>query len=156
MQKVLAVVTSDHTELNGKRTGLWLSELTHFLDVVAKAGLAYDIASPQGGKVPLDEKSTTESQLRDPVNVRFLANAGFAAQLEQSLHGAEVDPSGYVAIYLSGGHGTMFDFRQSKDVHRLVTAFWSHGQFVAGVCHGVAGLVGATDAKGERLVKGAP
>lgn len=154
MKKVLAVVTSDHTELNGKRTGLWLSELTHFLEVVEKAGLGYDIASPKGGKVPLDEKSSAESQLRDPVNARFLAKPEFAAQLERSRRCAEVDPSGYVAIYLAGGHGTMFDFRQSQDVQRLLTAFWSQGQFVTGVCHGVAGLVGATDAKGELLVKG--
>ena len=57
MEKILAVATNDATVLKDHKTGLWLSELTHVLDVVVAAGYGYDIASPAGGKIPLDEGS---------------------------------------------------------------------------------------------------
>lgn len=153
MGKILTIATSDATELNGKKTGLWLSELTHFLDVVVRAGFDYDVASPKGGKVPLDEKSA-ESLTSDPVNARFMADASFVGKLERSLKCAEVDPSQYTALYLSGGHGTMFDFRQSPDVQRLITAVYAADRYVTGVCHGVSGFVDAADGRGGLIVKG--
>lgn len=152
--KILAIATSDATELNGKKTGLWLSELTHFLAVVKDAGYDFDLASPRGGKIPLDEKSATQSQLDDPVNKRFLADPSFVAKLEGSLKCSDVDASQYAAIYLSGGHGTMFDFRQSPDLQKLITALYSSGKFVTGVCHGVAGFVDAKDDHGNVIVQG--
>jgi putative intracellular protease/amidase len=152
MKRILAVATSNATELNGKKTGLWLSELTHFLAVVVDAGFAYDLASPLGGKVPLDEKSLATLE-KDPVNVRFMKDPAFTAQLEASLEASAVDPARYAAIYLAGGHGTMWDFRQSGDLQRVITALYSAGKHVTAVCHGVAGLVDATDATGKVIVK---
>jgi putative intracellular protease/amidase len=154
MRKILAVATSDATVLNGKKTGLWLSELTHFLDVIDRAGFTFDLASPLGGKVPLDEKSVTPGELKEPVNARFLADPTFVAKLENSLKCSEVDPTQYVALYLAGGHGTMFDFRQSADLQRIITALYSADRFVSGVCHGVSGFVDSVDARGERIVRG--
>lgn len=154
MRKILAVATSDATVLNGKKTGLWLSELTHFLDVIDRAGFAFDLASPLGGKVPLDEKSVTPGELKEPVNARFLADKSFVAKLESSLKCSEVDPTQYVALYLAGGHGTMFDFRQSAELQRVITKLYSAGHFVSGVCHGVSGFVDSVDERGERIVRG--
>ena len=154
MRKILAVATSDATVLNGKKTGLWLSELTHFLDVIDRAGFAFDLASPLGGKVPLDEKSVTPGELKEPVNARFLADPSFVAKLENSLMCSEVDPTQYVALYLAGGHGTMFDFRQSAELQRIITALYSADRFISGVCHGVSGFVDSVDARGERIVRG--
>lgn len=153
MARILAVATSNATELNGKKTGLWLSELTHFLDVVQKAGFDFDVASPEGGKVPLDEKST-ESLKSDPVNARFMADPAFVKQLESSLKCSDVDASRYAALYLSGGHGTVFDFRQSADLQRLITQVYSAGHPVTGVCHGVCGFIDSVDDKGASIVKG--
>jgi len=96
------------------------------------------LLSPRGGKVPLDEGSATEKALADPVNARFLADASFTRRLENSLACRDAVASRYVAIYLA-----MFDFRQSPDLQRLLTAFADEDRFIAGVCHGVAGLVGA-------------
>jgi hypothetical protein len=75
------IATSADPSLKGKKTGLWLSELTHFLDVIVKAGWEFDVASPRGGKIPLDEGSATDSQLKDPVNARFMKDPRFVAQL---------------------------------------------------------------------------
>lgn len=154
MDRILAIATSDATVLNGHKTGLWLSELTHFLAVVERAGYAFDIASPRGGKIPLDEKSITPGQLKDPVNAKFMADKSFVEKLEHSLKCSEVTAANYVALYLAGGHGTMFDFRQSADVQKLLTTLYSAGRFVTGVCHGVSGLVDAVDGKGELIIKG--
>lgn len=153
-RKILLVATNDATLINGKKTGLWLSELTHFLEVVVKAGYEWDLASPKGGKIPLDEGSATPKQLEDPANARFMKDPRFVEALERSIPCAQVDPSQYVAVYLSGGHGTMFDFRQSPDLQKVITAMSANGAYLTGVCHGVAGFVDAVDASGASLVKG--
>jgi putative intracellular protease/amidase len=153
-RKIIAVVTSAGPVLkHGKKTGLWLSELTHFLDVVHDAGFAYDIASPAGGKPPLDEDSVSSKQLADSANAHFLADARSVAALENTLPCRDVQPDEYDAIYLAGGHGTMFDFRQSQDLKRLLTAVASRGRYVTAVCHGVSGLVDTVDQDGKLLVQ---
>lgn len=113
-----------------------------------------NVASPRGGKIPLDERSTGPSQHEDPANVRLMARAGFAGWLESSLACRDVDCSAYAALYLAGGHGTMWDFRQSSDLQRVITALYDAGRYVTGVCHGVSGFVDAMDGAGRLLVKG--
>ena len=61
---------------------MWLFELTHFLDVMVHAGFGYDIASPNGGDVRLDENSVKDGIDKDPINGRFMRDAGFLAKLE--------------------------------------------------------------------------
>lgn len=153
-QKILAIATNDATLINGKKTGLWLSELTHFLEIVDKAGYGWDLASPRGGKIPLDEGSATAKQLADPANAYFMAKPEFRAALEDSKAVADVDPSQYVAIYLAGGHGTMFDFRQSSDLQQVITTLHTQNAWLTGVCHGVAGFVDSVDRSGGRIVTG--
>lgn len=54
-KKIPAVATNSNNEIGKEKpTVLWLSELTHFVDVVMQAGYEVDIASPSGGKIPLD------------------------------------------------------------------------------------------------------
>lgn len=62
--------------------------------------------------------------------------------------------SGYDAILLPGGHGTMFDYPQNAALARLVVDFDAPGKVVAAVCHGPAGLVGARKADGTPVVAG--
>jgi putative intracellular protease/amidase len=57
-KKILIIVTNaGNYEKVGFRTGLWLGELTHFWDVIDQAGFSMDIASPSGGRIPLDPES---------------------------------------------------------------------------------------------------
>jgi putative intracellular protease/amidase len=140
-KKILAVATSDASTLKGKKTGLWLSELTHFLEVIADAGMEFDVASPRGGKIPLDEGSATEKAMCDKVNARFMKDPSFVQQLESSLPLAEVDASKYDAVYLAGGHGTMYDFRDSPELQKILADMYGSGRWLSGVCHGVSGLV---------------
>jgi putative intracellular protease/amidase len=154
MQKILTIATNADANLNGTKTGLWLSELTHFLDVVQQAGFATEVASPKGGRIPLDEKSDTAKERREPSNAKFLADPKFVASLERSMSCEAIDPSAYSAIYLAGGHGTMWDFRKSPALQKLISAFYATDKLIAGVCHGVAGFVDSVDAKGQVIVRG--
>jgi putative intracellular protease/amidase len=153
MAKILAVATNDATNLNEHKTGLWLSELTHFLHEIVAAGHTYDLASPKGGKIPLDELSMADLE-KDPMNAKFIGDPRFVELLEKSVPCASANPSDYAAIFLSGGHGTMFDFRGSKELQSVITALYSAGRPVSGVCHGVSGFIDSMDDKGQLIVKG--
>ena len=64
--RILIIVTNvGEYEKVGYRTGLWLGELTHFLDVAEKAGFQMDIASPRGGYVPIDPESLAHAVLEE-------------------------------------------------------------------------------------------
>jgi putative intracellular protease/amidase len=151
--RILAIATNAAPDLNGHKTGLWLSELTHFLEVIADAGYEYDVASPAGGRIPIDEKSNSAKELAEPANARFLADASFRAALESSTACRDVDPSRYDAIYLAGGHGTMWDFRQSEDLQKVITAIDARHGYLTGVCHGVAGFIDSVDGAGDSIVR---
>lgn len=152
--KILAVATNAAPVLNGTRSGLFLSELTHFLDLIDRAGYDYDIASPSGGAIPLDENSVTPRHRRREVNARFLDRPEFEQAITASMPVRDADPADYVAIYLAGGHGTMWDFRQSGDLQALLSGFYEAGRWVTAVCHGVSGLVDTVDGAGRRVVDG--
>ena len=65
-----------------------------------------------------------------------------------------IDPADYGAILFAGGHGTMWDFAESKPAQDLIRGIYEAGGVVAAVCHGPAALVNATLSNGEPLVKG--
>lgn len=66
------------------KTGLWLTELTHFYDVAAAAGYDMDFVSPQGGGVPLDERSLKSIYL-DRAAKAHLADPQFMQRLKTTL-----------------------------------------------------------------------
>lgn len=152
--RILALVTnaSDYQKA-GYRTGLWLGELTHFQDVVEKAGYAVDVASPEGGYVPIDPESLSAMMLKMGGTGKRYEDPAYMRTLQDTLAVADVDPDDYEAIYLAGGHGTMFDFRQVS-VADLVARFANAGKVVSAVCHGPAGLLHVTLADGTPLLKG--
>ena len=158
-QRILIVVTnSSDYEKVGYRTGLWLSELTHFWDVAEAAGFDMDIASPLGGYVPIDPESLLLPELiqmtgiKNAVNQRY-EDRNFMNLLSHSLKISEVDVSRYQAIYLTGGHGVMFDFNQSDALAHTISQFYESGKLVSAVCHGLCGLLNVKLSTGDYLIK---
>jgi putative intracellular protease/amidase len=149
---VLVVVTS-HGALgaSGRKTGYWLGEVTHFHHALAARGFPMDIASPQGGLPPMDEKSRAP---RDRLNAAFLADSGLRGKLENSLPASAVDEARYAAIYFAGGHGAMWDFPDHPRFSAVASAIHRRGGIVSAVCHGPAGLFGVQDTSGKPLVAG--
>lgn len=145
------IVCTNHTDFPTKpqKTGLWLSEATHFYDELADRDLPYDIASPNGGPVPIDEKSMDR---RDTTNEKWHNNPTFRHKLEHSLRLDEVDPANYQILYLTGGHGTLWDFPENPALQRITRHIYENGGMVAAVCHGVAGLLNVTLSDGSSLI----
>ena len=159
-KKILIVVTNDDEfEKVGFRTGLWLSELIHFWDVAADAGYQMDIASPSGGKVPIDPESliipevANVTGLKGEVSKRYEDRA-FMNLLDNTLKVSDVDPTAYDAIYLAGGHGVMFDFAKSVPLAELTARFYESNKVISAVCHGPCGLLEVKLSNGEYLIKG--
>lgn len=158
--RILIIVTNiDGFENVGLRTGLWLSELVHFWDVTEKAGYQMDMASPIGGKIPLDPQSLIIPHLANAVGLggsltRRYKDKSFKKLLNNTLKISEVDANNYDAIYLTGGHGVMFDFPNDKTLASLIATFYETGKIVSAVCHGSAGLLNVKLSNGNHLIKG--
>ncbi|MFI7103398.1 type 1 glutamine amidotransferase domain-containing protein [Streptomyces sp. NPDC050161] len=153
--RILVIVTSvGEYEKAGYRTGLWLGELTHFYDVAEQAGFAMTIASIAGGHVPLDPESLAHDVLADLGTGKRYADRAFMDKLTDTVPVADVDVEDFDAIYLTGGHGVMFDFHQSAALESLIARFHETGRIVSAVCHGPCGLLDVTLSGGEPLVRG--
>ncbi|MEU7004565.1 type 1 glutamine amidotransferase domain-containing protein [Nonomuraea sp. NPDC046570] len=154
-KKILVVVTNvGEYEKVGMRTGLWLGELTHFWDVAEQAGLPMDIASPLGGKIPLDPESLSHEFLAELGTERRYRDRKYMDLLENTKKISEVNLEDYDAIYLTGGHGVMFDFPQSGELEDLMARFYETERIVSTVCHGATGLLNVKLSNGDPLVKG--
>jgi putative intracellular protease/amidase len=149
-KKILFVVTSHAQKGNtGQPTGYYLSEVAHPWSVLTKAGYEIDFVSPQGGKAPVDGLN-----LNDPINKEFWENEAYRTKIENTKKPSEVNASDYVAIFYAGGHGTMWDFADNKELASLATQIYENGGIVSAVCHGPAGLVNIKLSNGRYLIDG--
>ncbi len=153
--KVLIIVTSHAMMGNtGEPTGLWLEELTTPYYVLSDAGLQVEIVSIEGGKVPIDPRSI-QANGKNPASVeRFLKDKAAMQKIESSKKLDSVHVEDYSAVFMPGGHGTMWDLPQSKELADKLTDAWQQDIVIATVCHGSAGLVNVKDKNGKPLVAG--
>ncbi|MFT3712739.1 MAG: type 1 glutamine amidotransferase domain-containing protein [Archangium sp.] len=150
-KKILVVVTSnDRFGAHEEKTGFWLSEVTHFYEVVTAAGYAVDFVSPLGGAPPCDARSDDRDE---PSNKAFLADE-VNARLLHSKKPDEVNIDEYVAIYFAGGHGPMFDLPENEPLKGFTRAMYERGGVVSAVCHGPAGLLNVKLSDGTFLLAG--
>ena len=153
--RILMVVTSQATMGDTEiPTGLWLEELAVPYLRFTDAGADVTVTSIHGGKVPVDPRSTPPTGPEAPVVERFLADPATARFLGKSLPLESVDATRFDAMFLPGGHGTMFDFPVSTALASALSRAWSAGRVLAAVCHGPAGLVSAVDSDGRPVVAG--
>lgn len=150
--KVLLVVTS-HSQLGntGKVTGYYLPEVAHPYAALAAQGYEVDIASPKGGKAPLDPNSVHQT---DKVSMEFYENKTTRHKIEHTLKLADVNPKEYAAVLYAGGHGTMFDFRGNANIDAINRTIYEQGGVVSAVCHGPAALLSTKLSNGKYLVEG--
>jgi putative intracellular protease/amidase len=150
--KVLIVVTSHGLLGNtGKPTGYYLPEVSHPFFALEKAGFQVDIASPQGGKAPMDERS---KDLTDPENKLFMERKDLVSKIENTIPLSKVKASNYQAILFAGGHGTMWDFADNDTIAKLSSSIYENGGIVAAVCHGPAALLNIKLSNGKYLIDG--
>lgn len=138
----------------GRKTGFYMDEMATPYWALRDAGVTVDIASIAGGEPPADPGSMGEEGNRKAAVQRFLDSPAAMAALQHSIAIAEVDPDAYDLIFLPGGHGTMWDFRQSDDLARIVGRMFDRNAIIGAVCHGPAGLIEARAADGTPIVQG--
>jgi putative intracellular protease/amidase len=154
MKKVLVVLPS-HDQLGntGQKTGFWLEEFTDPYYKFIDSGYEVTIASPRGGKPPVDPKSTQKENQSESTQ-RFEKDKFAQAKLENTLVLSQVSASDYDTLFLPGGHGPMWDLSSDENMKKIVEDFYSDKKIVSAVCHGPAGLLQATDRNGNSILKG--
>ncbi|OBZ13186.1 MULTISPECIES: type 1 glutamine amidotransferase domain-containing protein [Bacillales] len=147
MSKKVLIVVTNHTEIHeSKKTGIWLSEFAEAYMAFTEKGYEVAVASPLGGEGPVDPGSVDASTPQEILDAKkYLQNT-------IKLDGVTADD--YDAIFLPGGHGTMYDLPGDANLQKLLRDFYEGNKIVAAVCHGPAGLVGATLSNGQPLVAG--
>ena len=148
------VIATNHGVLDvDKPTGVFSSELTVPYYAFLDAGMHVDVASPEGGVIPVEPQSL-KPVLRTEACDRFLADDELREKVSDSLAVGELDMADYDIVYLAGGWGAAFDLGMSEDLGRQMTLANEHDRVIGGVCHGPLGLVKAKDKDGAPLVEG--
>ncbi|MFC0525537.1 type 1 glutamine amidotransferase domain-containing protein [Pontibacillus salicampi] len=148
MAKSVLMVVTNHTKITeDHKTGLWLEEFAAPYNMFKAQGYNVRVTSISGGKVELDPNSIPEEETPNWAEAR--------KQLEDTTALTKgIADEGYDAIFLPGGHGTMFDFPNSEILQYALQQFAENDKVIGAVCHGPAGLVNATYADGTPIVKG--
>lgn len=145
--RILVIMTSTGKVPGSDRpTGLWWSEFSEPYSIFQKAGFSIDVASIAGGPVPVDPRSGGENRAKRDSQAWTVSRATLPIEKVQ------IEP--YAGIFLSGGHGTMWDFPDNAVLAKLIGDAVEAGVTVGSVCHGPAGLIGARRKDGQPLVTG--
>ncbi|WP_236059925.1 type 1 glutamine amidotransferase domain-containing protein [Chitinophaga rhizophila] len=152
-KKVLIVVTSFSAMKDGTPMGLWLEEFATPYYELKEKGIELVIASPAGGKAPIDPKSTTPDYLTASAR-KFLGDAAAQSVLNNTVKLSAVNAKDFDAVFYPGGHGPMWDLPDNAKSITLIEAFVEQQKPVAFVCHAPAVLKNVKTKSGAYLVNG--
>jgi putative intracellular protease/amidase len=154
MSKQILFVLSSHDQLgnSGNRSGSWLEELATPYWRFRNAGYTVVLASPLGGRAPLDPESVKAAWVSD-AGRRFLDDADAKAALAATVAVDTIDATKLDAVYLVGGAATTWDFPNNEAIKRIAEHLYGQSRVVASICHGVIGLTRIADKYGESLLK---
>ena len=149
------IVCTNHDRLDPLKrdTGAFGSEFTVPYYAFLNAGMDVDMASPKGGKIPVQPPSFSWPFACDD-DRRFQKDKDAMAKLNNSQKISDIRPDAYDVIFMAGGWGAAYDFMQSGDLADFVTRANAQGKILGSVCHGALGLCSAKGLDGEPLVKG--
>ncbi|WP_299612730.1 type 1 glutamine amidotransferase domain-containing protein [uncultured Tateyamaria sp.] len=151
---ILMIVTSAAKMDNGEPTGVWLEELTTPYYAFLDAGANVTLTSISGGAIPVDARSVAEDGENDASVERYLKDKDLIEKVATTPRFTDIDTGGFDAVFLPGGHGTMFDYPDNPELAAVIEAFDRAGKIVAAVCHGPACFVGVKATDGKPFVEG--
>ncbi len=138
--------------------GFWASELTHAWYELREAGYETVIASPKGGKVIVDAASDPRDPSRysadDVLSMGFLSTPELVALLDDTPKLSHQHVAHFDAIYVAGGQGPMFTFRDDTTVLHAIRDFYEAKKVTAVVCHGTCALLDVKLSTGKLLIEG--
>jgi putative intracellular protease/amidase len=157
--KKALIVTTSHGVLNkpgeteGKKTGVFASEMTipyyEFLD----ANMEVDVASIKGGEIPIDPQSFYYF-LKSPQDKRYLEDEVFQQKVKNSIPVAQVDFNDYEIVFFAGGWGAAYDMASEMMGEKVSEAYYNSDVLFGSVCHGALAFTEARDSTGNYLVAG--
>jgi putative intracellular protease/amidase len=152
--KILMVITS-HDQLGdtGRKTGFWLEEVAAPYYAFKNEGVDITLASPKGGRPPLDPKSN-EAAFQTDLTRRFERDKAAEAQLEKTVQLDSVRQADFDSVFYPGGHGPMWDLAEDESSIKLIESFLAAGKPIAIVCHSTGALRHVTTPDGKPLVLG--
>jgi putative intracellular protease/amidase len=153
MKKVLFVLPS-HDQLGntGQKTGYWLEEFASPYYEFVDNGYEVTIASPKGGKPPVDPKSL-QKENQTKATERFQNDKSAMEKLDNTIVLAQVSSNEYDTLFLPGGHGPMWDLSEDENMKKIVEDFYNNKKIITAVCHGPAGLLQAKDQNGNSILR---
>lgn len=152
--KVLFVLTS-HDEMGntGEKTGFWLEEFAAPYYTLLDKGVKITVASPRGGKAPIDPRSKAEASQTDATR-RFNKDKEVQEIIHNTVKLEDVKAEDFNAIFYPGGHGPLWDLVENETSVALIEAFNNQEKPMAFVCHAPAVLKNVKDENGQLLIKG--
>ena len=152
--KILMVLTS-HDQLGNtaQKTGFWLEEFAAPYYVFKDAGAEVTLASPMGGRPPLDPKSDTPDSQTGATR-RFKRDAAAQSALAGTVKLRDVAAIDFNAVFYPGGHGPLWDLAEDPASIALIQAMLAAGKPVAAVCHAPGVLRHVKRADGKPVVQG--
>ncbi|WP_222984227.1 type 1 glutamine amidotransferase domain-containing protein [Flagellimonas meishanensis] len=146
------------SEQTGWPIGFWAAELTHPLRVFQEAGYEVEVVSTEGGKIEMDSYSNPLDEsgysAHDIVSLGYLQQSWFVECLENTKQLAEINTKDYDGIFLVGGQGPMYTFKDNRALEDIFSDFYESGRPAAAVCHATTLLLSARTSDGQLLVKG--
>ncbi|WP_316846926.1 type 1 glutamine amidotransferase domain-containing protein [Pedobacter psychrodurus] len=143
MKKILMVLTSHSgMENTENKTGVWLGEFTDPYYEFIDAGFTVSLASPKGGRPPIDPMSELTEHITGS-NRRFLDDELAKEAFSHTTALNQIHSTDYNAVFYPGGHGPIWDLAFDNNSGILIHDFLDAGKPVAAVCHGPAALINA-------------
>jgi len=142
----------------GWPVGFWWSELTHPYWTFTEAGYEVEVVSPKGGDLVADGFSDPEDpsgySAHDLISLGFKKSEKHAALVKKTKSIAQVDPTAYDAIFVTGGQSPMVTMIDDTALHAFVAQAYEAGKIVGVICHGTCILLKTKLSNGDLLVKG--
>jgi len=154
VKKVVFVLTS-HEDLGntGNKTGFWLEEFSDPYYLLTDNGIEVTLASPKGGKPPMDPSSASENYQTEGTK-RFESDTKLQELLSNTKILETINVADYDAVYYPGGHGPLWDLAEDKNSIAIIEGFFNANKPVAFACHAPAVLKNTKKQDGTPLVKG--
>ena len=132
---------------------------SHILEGCRRGGIRHGHCESIRQEDRADPESLIFTGLRDAVGLkddltRRYEDRAFMNLLDTTMPVSDADAAAYDALYMTGGHGVMFDSPISEALAKLTAEFYESGKVVSAVCHGPCGLLNVKLSNGAYLVEG--
>ncbi|MGC1517046.1 MAG: type 1 glutamine amidotransferase domain-containing protein, partial [Maribacter sp.] len=137
---ILFVLTSHDTLGDtGKKTGFWIEEFASPYYTLLDKGASITIATPKGGKAPIDPSSNTDDA-QTAATKRYWDDAEAQQRIANTKELSKIEASDFDAVFYPGGHGPLWDLANDATSIKLIETFNAQKKPIAFVCHAPAAL----------------